>query len=63
VPNTISLARPKEDLRAIGRSRGVRGTKVRNAVDGLDRLLRLIPSAGQIADIEGAADLIADRRI
>ena len=62
VPTSISLVQPKKDPQAIERSRGGLSTKVHTEVDALDNPLRLILSAGQIADIERATDLIADIR-
>jgi transposase len=46
----------------MARLRGGLSTKVHTEVDALGNLLRLILSAGQIADIERATDLIADIR-
>ena len=51
--------RQKKGAQAIGRSRGGLSTKVHTAVDALGNPLRLILSAGQIADIEHAPELIA----
>ena len=62
VPTSISLVQPKKDPQAIERSRGGLSTKVHTEVDALDNPLRLILSAGQIADIERATDLIANIR-
>ena len=45
----------------IGRSRGGLTTKLHVAVDALGNPLRIILSAGQIADIEQAAALIKDQ--
>nr|WP_240498763.1 IS5 family transposase [Thauera propionica] len=44
----------------MGRSRGGLTTKLHFAVDALGKPLRMILSAGQVADIECAHDLIAD---
>ncbi|MFH1043663.1 MAG: IS5 family transposase [Pseudomonadota bacterium] len=57
-----SGAAKKKAPQAIGRSRGGLSTKVHTAVDALGNPLRLILSAGQIADIDFATDLIADIR-
>ena len=44
----------------MGRSRGGLTTKLHFAVDAFGKPLRMILSAGQVADIECAHDLIAD---
>ena len=44
----------------MGRSRGGLTSKLHFAVDALGKPLRMILSAGQVADIECAHDLIAD---
>ena len=55
------LRRPKKvGPQALGRSRGGLTTKLHFAVDALGKPLRMILSAGQVADIECAHDLIAD---
>ncbi|MCK0513180.1 IS5 family transposase [Aromatoleum buckelii] len=55
--------RPKKvDPQAFGRSRGGLSTKLHFAVDALGNPLRLMLTAGQIADIDCAQDLVANSR-
>lgn len=58
VPTSIPLAPKKADSQKIDRSRGGLTTKLHVAVDALGNPLRVILSAGQIADIDCAELLI-----
>lgn len=60
-PTSIPPAPKKAGCQESGRSRGGLTTKLHVAVDALGNPLRVILSAGQIADIEQAAALIKDQ--
>ena len=55
---SIPPALKKTVAQALGRSRGGLSTKIHAAVDALGNPLRLILSAGQVADIEQASSFI-----
>ena len=61
VPTSILSAPKKAGGQEIGRSRGGLTTKLHVVVDALGNPLRVILSAGQIADIDQAAALIKDQ--
>ena len=58
VPTSIPLALKKAGGQEIGRSRGGLSTKLHVTVDALGNPLRVILSAGQLSDIDYAAQLI-----